>query len=360
MAQRFFDEEATEVGSTTSEEPEPERAAGRSRGGEQPRAFRLSTKNLLLTYPRCNLDKEEALAQLRDKFPVENIIFMVVSHELHEDGGDHLHSLVLLRARCNIRNPHALDLVNPTGNETWHGNYIAARRVRAALEYVTKDGDFTTFGECPAFLKDQKVTRAEHLDNILQIPSESEFLSYVFLNGLSPAIQTLKPLWQNAKRSRTSLSRFPADSFAVPQELADCLGSLSDLDKALMVIGPTGIGKTQCLLAHLPQETTARLTDLDDLRQITSETSVLLLDDVELGTMNRGTLLHLLDVKTERSIKCRYSNAQLRSDQSLIIVGNSIELVLGRFFEDPAVLRRIRTLHLGPDKLFRDELPLQL
>lgn len=325
---------------------------GDAAGGWQ---FRLSSKALLLTYPRCPIGKELAVQLLTDKFPPENIIFIIVGHELHEQEGeagvrDHLHALILLRSRCNIRNPRYLDL--HFEGVDYHGNYQSTRNIRNALQYVTKDGDIASHGELPEQYRDRKVTRAEHLDNIAQLTSEQEFLSYVFLNGLSAAIQTLRPLWQSTKKPRLMLGRFPHTSFVVQPELELAFMVMSELDQALLVLGPTGIGKTQYILSLAGEIHSQRLTEVDDLRTISSEVSLLIFDDVELEKLGRGPLLHLLDVRTERSIKCRYSNATLLPNQNLILIGNSAENVLGRFADDAAVQRRIRTIQLDPDKLF--------
>jgi len=317
--------------------------------------FRLSAKALLLTYPRCPISKELAVQLIHDKFPPENVIFIIVGHELHGEAAegqvrDHLHALVLLRSRCNIRNPNYLDL--HYNGADYHGNYQSTRNIRSALQYVTKDGDIASHGELPEQYRDRKVTRAEHLDQIMQLTSEQEFLSYVFLNGLSAAIQTLRPLWQSTKKPRLMLGRFPRESFVAQPELEQAFTTLGEHDQALLILGPTGIGKTQYVLSLCADIHSQRLTEVDDLRTVSSEVSLLIFDDVELEKLGRGPLLHLLDVRTERSIKCRYSNATLLPNQNLILIGNSAENVLGRFSDDAAVQRRIRTLHLGPDKLF--------
>lgn len=339
MAERFFDDEAAD----NNREQIGPNAVGTG-------AFRLSAKALLLTYPQCGLAKEAAMELLREKFPPENIIFMIVAQEFHEDGHPHLHALILLRTRCNIRNCRYLDLVE--GEMVFHGNYQATRNLRNAIAYVTKDGDVCEHGEIPEHLLDTKKSKREHLDNIVQLTSEPEFLSYVFLNGLSPMIQTLKPLWQLSKKQRLGLNRFERATFVAQPELDALVLSLHEQDQALMIVGPTGVGKTQYILALLADRALHRLTELDELRAVSTDASVLLFDDCELEKLGRGPLLHLLDVKTERSIKCRYSNATILPSQMVILIGNSPENILGRFCDDAAVQRRIRTFQLGPDKLF--------
>lgn len=95
--------------------------------------FRINARNLFLTYPKCDLEPEEALSLLRPELDFEDY---VIAQEMHEDGTPHLH--VWLQARekkkFNIRDPNKLDLLHH------HGNYQAARNVSAVLKYVTKEG----------------------------------------------------------------------------------------------------------------------------------------------------------------------------------------------------------------------------
>ena len=60
--------------------------------------FRICSRSWFLTYPKCSLGKEEALALLKAKRPAKGI---VVARELHEDGTPHLHAYVMLNAEFN-------------------------------------------------------------------------------------------------------------------------------------------------------------------------------------------------------------------------------------------------------------------
>lgn len=64
--------------------------------------FRLNAKKLFLTYPKCSITKEEALEQLKAK--LKHISKILVAHELHKDGTDHLHVYINLDKKCNIIN----------------------------------------------------------------------------------------------------------------------------------------------------------------------------------------------------------------------------------------------------------------
>lgn len=101
--------------------------------------FRLSAKNLFLTYPQCGLTKELALEKLQNKSCID-IKDYVIAKEAHEDGTPHLHVYLSLARRCNIINPTALDLIDD--GQTFHGNYQASRDPAATIRYCKKDGEF--------------------------------------------------------------------------------------------------------------------------------------------------------------------------------------------------------------------------
>lgn len=329
MANRMIDDEARAP-----------RAAG----------FRLSAKNLLLTWPQCPVDKEDALNQLRNYFPYENVIAIVVGRELHADGNPHLHAYVSLRTKCNIRNSSALDLRGEPG-QVYHGNYQAARSGKAAYDYVVKDGDYAVFGEVESF-ETVRQKRENHLAAIEQCTSEQEFLAYVFLNGLSTSAQILRPYWQNSRRTRLRQAPFDPSSFSELPMFENALAAATEQDKALLVIGPTGIGKTQWIIHRFQEEQTIRVTAWDDLRNCAEDTKVVIFDDFEFGDRPRRDLLHLFDVPTARSVKCRYSNGLIAPRTQMILIGNSVELVLGTHQEDSAVSRRFLILELPNEKLW--------
>ena len=72
--------------------------------------FRIQAKRLFLTYSQIpnSLTKEEVLKQLELKFNIQGYL---IAREFHEDNGVHIHVLIELRNRCDIRNYRILDLI---------------------------------------------------------------------------------------------------------------------------------------------------------------------------------------------------------------------------------------------------------
>ncbi|UFT26565.1 replication-associated protein [Desmodium mosaic virus] len=111
-----------------------------------PKKFRLSAKNIFLTYPRCSLSKEEALQQLQNISLPSNKLFIRVARELHENGEPHLHVLIQLEGKAQIYNQRTFDLISPTRSAHFHPNIQGAKSSSDVKSYVEKDGDFIDFG----------------------------------------------------------------------------------------------------------------------------------------------------------------------------------------------------------------------
>lgn len=103
-----------------------------------PKKFRMNCKNFFLTYPQCQTTKETALGRLKERFPDGKLL---VCHEKHQSGDDHLHALVLLDKPLNIKDPAHFDFVGGK-----HGKYEPARNIRRSVEYITKKGEYVSEG----------------------------------------------------------------------------------------------------------------------------------------------------------------------------------------------------------------------
>lgn len=129
--------------------------------------FRLSGVNLLLTYPKCDVEHEGVDDAVRRV--LVDVKWTVVAKELHADGDPHLHAFVRLAKRCNLHRPDCLDL-REAGNRVFHGNYVVARKPREALEYVAKGGDVRCFGSTMEDARRELVEpRAEKRSRIAEV-----------------------------------------------------------------------------------------------------------------------------------------------------------------------------------------------
>ncbi|AGT45433.1 Rep [Chickpea chlorosis virus-B] len=103
--------------------------------------FRLQTKYVFLTYPHCSSHAESLRDFLWNKLTSFAIYFIAIATELHQDGSPHLHCLIQLDKRCNIRDPLFFDF------ESHHPNIQPARDSQQVLDYISKDQNVITRGE---------------------------------------------------------------------------------------------------------------------------------------------------------------------------------------------------------------------
>ena len=79
-------------------------------------------------------------------------------------------------------------------------------------------------------------------------------------------------------------------------------------------------GKTPFALAHFDNPLVVR--HLEDLKQLNERHDGLVFDDCNLLQLSAEETIHLLEFDQTRSIKCRYSNAQIPADMAMIFTTN--------------------------------------
>ena len=100
---------------------------GKVKGGK---GYRLTAKNLFLTYPQCELERHSLmnfLKQLRT-----DMVYCLIAKENHKDGTPHLHALITTKDKVDTRDCRHFDLYG------FHGNYQAARDTDKVREYLLK------------------------------------------------------------------------------------------------------------------------------------------------------------------------------------------------------------------------------
>lgn len=113
--------------------------------------FRLQGKQLFLTYPQCLQLKEDVLKKVCALFK-QNLVYAIVSQELHQTGDKHLHIVISLKNRIDWTNMSKMDAL--TGKR---GNYQTCRSLIATVKYVVKDGCYCAHGvDVEEFLKQSK------------------------------------------------------------------------------------------------------------------------------------------------------------------------------------------------------------
>lgn len=103
--------------------------------------FRISSKNIFLTFPQCPFPLESFKQNLLDFFESFEIEKGVCSQENHQDGNQHLHAYLCLKKKFESRNIAVFDsLVSPAK----HPNIVSRLRggPLATIQYVIKEGNY--------------------------------------------------------------------------------------------------------------------------------------------------------------------------------------------------------------------------
>lgn len=193
----------------------------------QPNTFRLSAKNLFLTYSRCSIDKQTAMELIKSISCSSNKTFIRVSRELHEDGHPHLHVLIQFEGKLQLYNQRHFDIQQPGTDVHFHPNIQGAKSSADVKKYIEKAGDFIDWG---TFKIDGRKARGA-INN-----SDEYFAKALNTGNVQLALDTIKEhaprdfilQFHNISNNLTKIfdipipaykSKWPSSSFIVPQSI---------------------------------------------------------------------------------------------------------------------------------------------
>lgn len=306
----------------------------------------MSAKQWFLTYPHCVLEKEEALAQLKVAFKA-NVIAYVVAREMHSDGETpHLHVYLKFDKKVNLNgNMTRFDLMNNETEEIYHGNYQTARSAKSVIEYCQKDGDFIADNVNTGQNYESIVKRAKQGDYQGAVDDMWENYPRMMLTNGAQVKENLRSLVPCVYQSPHK-----PETWEIPQQLTDWLENKSGTT-ALVLNGRSGTGKTSW--ARTLSSNHLFVSHLDQLKQITPETNLIIFDDMSFAHMPRTAKIHLCDLEQERGIHCRYAVATIPAGVARIFLTNE-EDIWGEFGEKrEAIDRRCTYVNLGETKLYK-------
>ncbi|AAB18926.1 rep [Horseradish curly top virus] len=114
----------------------------------QPNSFRIQARNIFLTYPQCTIPKDEMLQLLQNlNWTVVKPTYIRVAAERHADGTPHLHCLIQLSGKSNIKDCRFFDITHPQRSTSFHPNVQSAKDTNAVKNYITKEGDYCESGQ---------------------------------------------------------------------------------------------------------------------------------------------------------------------------------------------------------------------
>jgi len=292
--------------------------------------FRLLVKNFALTY-KTHLPKDDLHAFVLSAAGKPGMARVV--HEIGATGYEHTHVLVMLNAKPDIKNAHKFDyqvdgdLVHPNIQPIKSAEHLANWR-----KYVDKS-DPDPVGELPAVKAgpEEKFSAAtEHVLNcqrwadVFKGPVEIQMT-------ICSKIPYFKMLWETNAKKKTTVTKY-----------SNFTANLLDLsEKNWLVSGKAGTGKTAWALSHFKNG--VMVSHIDDLKNITPETDGIVFDDMSFKHWAPESIIHLLDREHDRSIHCRYTNAEIPAGLPKIFTHNRDDIFIsekGLSDEQEAAVRR--------------------
>lgn len=214
-------------------------------------AFRISAKNIFLTYARA--ERIESKEHLVEFLCTKNPTRFVVSKEEHQDGGVHYHAMLYFVREFDSRDVTVFDYMGH------HPNIQGTRSPARVLAYVVKDGDFINGGfklpgaekeDVYTVVSEEVATGTEPTEVIRAVVAR---LGTVGLRMYTQVAQYVDRMMQPS-RVYEPIRDWPLDFVALPLALDTALVQfLHDVDegfgergdrKSLWLYGPSRMGKT--------------------------------------------------------------------------------------------------------------------
>lgn len=204
------------------------------------RKFRLSARNLFLTYSQTFLTKEEVIDQLKSILG-DKIKEYFVSQEKHEDSGLHIHVYLKLTSKINIISAKKLDLKDSSGNII-HGQYLSARNSSDVINYVKKAGEFIS----NSFSSEEFNKTLYELANTSGIEAAMNYFCKQKPEWVCTRYKNIRSNLMSylSNNKQKVLPKFNREDYVYPEESKKWCETERD-SKTLVIIGPSGIGKME-------------------------------------------------------------------------------------------------------------------
>lgn len=307
--------------------------------------FRLQAKSIFVTWARCDADPAELLLWLIDNAATPAKIRVAQEH--HADGGLHLHAALAWGARKDFRNERFLDYAE------CHPNIQRCRNWKAALRYLNKEWHTYDYPGGDDDIEDFPEDEPEFFDLMgaaAEFSTWRDWCNHAYNKGVS--FQYAKAAWdeQRAKHGDTILEGDPILG-TIENFHLQCLRFDETTLKALVIMGPTGCGKSTWAFTHAPKPALV-VKDREDVKFLREgyHRSVIFDDFTCMGDENgkgrwpRQAQIHLVDSTRESPVFCRYSNGRIPAGVFRIFTCNPGSYPL---LDDPAINRRVQLIDLG-------------
>lgn len=292
--------------------------------------FRITGKQLFLTYPQYSIIKEDLRDFINSKYQTSEII---VATEHHQDGHEHMHVYAKFERRIDIRNPRIFD------HDGHHCNIQAVRNTNACKTYTMKDNNFIT-SIIPQGIQTPGIENIYDLArNTLE---EENFFEECRTNKIN--YMYARHAWLLVQTARDDFDTIPEDAVIGGEISSPTLVLLRPMpgSKPIWILGPTGVGKTTWAKKYA-ERPSLFVSQMDTLQlfRIGYHKSIIF-DDMSFLNVAPHHQIHLLDFDNPRQLWGRYRNARIPARTQKIFLSN------GPIFSDflPEIARRLIKVNL--------------
>jgi len=292
--------------------------------------FQFKSKNVFLTYPKCDVPLPNLLAFLSEFGPS----YIVVASELHEDGTLHRHAYMQFNEPFRTRDKRNFDF------NGFHPNIQGARNPSAVLSYVKKGGDFLEDG---VWVDKSKASKKESVseEDILSKAKESDFAQFLCWASVNK-VQYAKDIWTavrhvdvNTITSDEGLCKILDPRFK--RLLMNIQPTLNTDFRPIVMVGASGIGKTNIAKIWAPKPCLF-VNHIDVLKEFKAGYhKSIIFDDVSFAHTPITNQIAICDSDNARAIHCRHRVAHIPANVLKYFTCNEMPLDI----EHPAIARRI-------------------
>lgn len=314
--------------------------------------FRIAAKKILLTYSQVNpeITALHVLEQLENNVNLREFRY-VIAKEYHKDGGTHFHVIVIQDEKVDIKNPNALDIQFQKQN--FHGNYVPVKSLPHAINYVCKNNQYITNLEN---LQDGRLLSVKQfiISQVKQKGMERALIDHYqrdpekAIAGIS--VSALRKQFHDIDQMQTALQQdtidtpFTLENFDISNELQAWIDKPV---KTLVVVGSSGIGKTQFCKALAKQKNlkTLLVNHKEDFRRLNDSFQCIIIDDANLQEFEETQLLSIIENQTGKSIRVLYDSVIKKANIVQMIAINQKEFQsIAHSLKQPRFARRILLL----------------
>ena len=311
--------------------------------------FRIAAKKIFLTYSQVNseITALHVLEQLQSKIQLRHFQY-VISKEYHKDRGIHFHVVLIQQEKVDIRNPNALDIHYQ--EQAFHGNYTPVNSLRHAIAYACKDKEYITNLES---LKDGQLLSAKQFI-IYQVEQKGVRQALLDYYKVSPekaiagiSVGALRKHFHEIDKLKGELqldqinTPFTLDNFHIPHEVQEWI---QHPDKTLILVGKSGIGKTQFCKAVVKEKNlkTLVVNHKEDFRRLNPSYDAIIIDDANIHELEETQLLSIIESQAGKSIRVLYDTVIKKAHILQMIAINKTEFQkLAPYLRQPRFARRL-------------------